>query len=46
VRELPLLDTRTFYTCWGDVFAGACLLIAAATVVWTPIERRRRQKSS
>jgi apolipoprotein N-acyltransferase len=46
MRELPLLDTRTFYTRWGDVLAGACLMLAAASVVWAQMERRRRKKSS
>jgi apolipoprotein N-acyltransferase len=45
VRELPLLETRTFYTRWGDVLAGACLMLASASVVWAQLERRRRKKS-
>jgi apolipoprotein N-acyltransferase len=45
VRELPLLDTRTFYTRWGDVFAGACLFLAAAAVVRARIDKRRKQPS-
>lgn len=45
VRDLPLLDTRTFYTGGGDVFAGLCLLFAAAAVVWAQIERWRKKTS-
>jgi apolipoprotein N-acyltransferase len=46
VRELPLLDIRTLYTRWGDVFAAACLVIAAAVVIWSQTERRRKKMSS
>jgi apolipoprotein N-acyltransferase len=45
VREVPLLDTLTLYTRFGDVFAGACLVISAAAVIWAQIELRRRKKS-
>jgi apolipoprotein N-acyltransferase len=44
VREVPLLDTHTFYTRFGDVFAGACLVISAAAVIWAQIGRRRRKR--
>lgn len=44
VRELPLAEVATFYTRFGDVFALACLALAAAAVIWTHIERRRRTK--
>jgi apolipoprotein N-acyltransferase len=46
VRELPLLEIRTLYTRFGDVFAGACLLIAAAAVIWAQIRLGRRKTSS
>ncbi len=46
VRELPLLDTLTFYTRWGDVFAGACLVASAVMVIWAQWKRRRRQTPS
>jgi apolipoprotein N-acyltransferase len=44
VRELPLLDTQTVYTRFGDVFAGACLFVAAAAAVFAQFGLRRRKK--
>jgi apolipoprotein N-acyltransferase len=46
MRELPLLDTLTPYTRWGDVFGAACLVVSAAAVIWTQIEVRRRKLPS
>jgi apolipoprotein N-acyltransferase len=46
VRELPLLDTRTVYTRFGDVFAAACLIIALAAALWTRVGRRQRNNFS
>jgi len=43
VREVPLLDTLTFYTRFGDVFAGAGLVVSAAAVIWAQIGLRRRR---
>ncbi len=44
VREVPLLDTRTVYTRFGDVFAGACLVVSAAAVIWAKIGPWRKKK--
>jgi apolipoprotein N-acyltransferase len=45
VRELPLLDTVTVYTRFGDVFGAACLGIAlvAAIRAWLLARRRNRK---
>jgi apolipoprotein N-acyltransferase len=40
VRELPLLEFRTFYTRFGDVFAAACLIISVAAALWAQVQRR------
>ncbi len=44
VRPLPLLETQTVYTRWGDVFAAGCLGVALAAVAlsWLGARRRRR----
>jgi apolipoprotein N-acyltransferase len=44
VREVPLIDTLTLYTRWGDVYAGVCLAVSAAMVIWAQWERRRTKK--
>jgi apolipoprotein N-acyltransferase len=41
VAELPLLDTETVYTRYGDIFAGACLIGSIAMVVWEVLRRKR-----
>jgi apolipoprotein N-acyltransferase len=41
VQELPLLDTKSLYTRWGDVFAAMCLAGSAVFAAWGA--RRRRQ---
>jgi apolipoprotein N-acyltransferase len=38
-RSLPMLTERSFYTRWGDVFAGACLA-GAALLVTAAVMRR------
>jgi len=45
VRELPLLDTATVYTRFGDVFGAACLGIAlvAAIRAWLLARRQNRK---
>lgn len=45
VRELPLLDTATVYTQFGDVFGSACLGIAlvAAIRAWLLARRQNRK---
>jgi apolipoprotein N-acyltransferase len=40
-RSLPMLTERSFYTRWGDVFAGACLAGAALLVAAAVIRRNR-----
>jgi apolipoprotein N-acyltransferase len=40
-RSLPMLTERSFYTRWGDVFAGACLVGAALLVTAAVIRRNR-----
>jgi apolipoprotein N-acyltransferase len=46
VRELPLLDTFTPYTRWGDVGAAICLSAAAAITFWALRARQRTKKPS
>ena len=46
VSELPLLDTRTVYTRFGDVFAAACLIISLAAALWARVGRRQRNNFS
>jgi len=46
-RELPLLKTRTFYTRFGDLFAGACLIAAIAGIIATwALSRKRGARQS
>lgn len=40
-RSLPMLTERSFYTRWGDFFAGACLA-GAALLVTAAVMRRNR----
>lgn len=42
VRELPLLDTSTVYTRFGDIFAAACLMGSIAMFAWERLRRRQR----
>jgi apolipoprotein N-acyltransferase len=42
-RELPLLETRTFYTRYGDLFAGACLIATIAGIIGTWVWSRKRE---
>jgi apolipoprotein N-acyltransferase len=41
VRELPLLDTATVYTRFGDIFAGSCLVASILICAWEVLRRRR-----
>jgi len=41
VRELSLLDTETFYTRFGDIFAVTCLIGSIAMAVWEGLRRRQ-----
>jgi apolipoprotein N-acyltransferase len=41
VRELPLLETGTIYTRFGDIFAAACLMASIALAAWEALRRRR-----
>ena len=45
--ELPLLETRTVYTRYGDLFAGACLIAAIAGIIATwALSRKRGARQS
>jgi apolipoprotein N-acyltransferase len=46
VRELPLPDTLTLYTRWGDVWAWVCLIVSAGMIIWTQRERQRKKRPS
>jgi apolipoprotein N-acyltransferase len=41
VRELPLLDTATVYTRWGDIFAASCLIGSIVSAAWELLRRRQ-----
>jgi apolipoprotein N-acyltransferase len=45
VRELPLLEVRTLYSRFGDVFAAACLIISVAAVLGTLVRRHLKNSS-
>jgi apolipoprotein N-acyltransferase len=34
VREIPLSSSKTFYTCYGDVFAAIAAILALGMAVW------------
>jgi apolipoprotein N-acyltransferase len=44
VRPLPLLETRTVYTRWGDLFAAGCLGVSLAAVALGWLGTRRKQR--
>jgi len=41
VAELPLLDTGTVYTRFGDILALACLMASIGMVAWELLRRKR-----
>jgi len=41
VRELPLLDTATVYTRWGDIFAASCLIGSIVSAAWELLRHRQ-----
>ncbi|MGE5258360.1 MAG: apolipoprotein N-acyltransferase [Hyphomicrobiales bacterium] len=43
VAELPLLDTETVYTRYGDILALACLMASIAMAAWELLRRRRNR---
>jgi apolipoprotein N-acyltransferase len=42
VRDLPLLDAATFYTRFGDIFTGTCLIGSLALTAWELLRRRKK----
>jgi hypothetical protein len=41
VREMPLLDTATVYTRFGDIFSGSCLAVSILIGAWEVLRHRR-----
>ncbi len=41
VRDVPLSDTKTFYTLYGDVFAHVLIAVAAASIFVALLARRK-----
>ncbi|CAN2040128.1 Apolipoprotein N-acyltransferase [Candidatus Magnetomoraceae bacterium gMMP-15] len=40
-QRLPLMHEKTFYTCYGDIFAVVCLIITGCLIIWRLIKSNK-----